>query len=320
MATNSEQLSTQISFRDIVDDGVGACIAYVIKFIFGGTFPGIMLILIGVQLQHSTVGHAASLLGAFWTTLSFWRRGFLATVSALVLAALAYAAAEFAIRGLATMATNGVYGPDESGRTSYYVGNYLVFGILWLIFGVPYRAFKYKIDINGEGKSQDVITTTMAVISALLTGAFIIFLHYDKGPFSQIDIKALVVGGIFTIFLLVPIYRTIAKTCWQHGVIGMFSVRSFLSRWRDAAIEIDATKLEYYTELYSRERQERQAKHSSAVKDDDKVDRHQKPTQSPKGPHVPHQGNSKQVNSSRSGSNTRRKRPQSGRMKSRKRR
>ena len=51
MATNSEQLSTQIGFRDIVDDGVAACIAYVIKFIFGGTFPGIMLILVGVQLQ-----------------------------------------------------------------------------------------------------------------------------------------------------------------------------------------------------------------------------------------------------------------------------
>ena len=273
MVTESAQRSTRTNFSDIVDTGVVACIAYIVKFVFGGTFLGITLILIGIQFQGTVGGAAASLAGSFLATVMFWRRGLLSTILAIVMVFLVFTAAQFVIRGLATMATNGVYGPDESGRVSYYVGNYLLFGILWLILGVPYRAFKYKIDQSGEGKSQNVVTVSLAAVASLLTGAFVLLLHSRKGPFSQVDIKALIVGGIFTVFLVVPIYRAIAKACWQRGILGILSPRSFLAHWREAAIEIDTTKLKYYTELYSRKRQ---AKLPVSNNDSEDI-RHKKP-------------------------------------------
>ena len=154
------------------------------------------------------------------------------------------------------MATNGVFGPDQSGMGSFYVENYLLFGILWCILGVPYRGFKYKIDLNGEGNSRNTVVVAMAVIASILTGVFILLLHSDKGPFSQVDVKALIVGCIFTVFFIFPIYRWIAAACWQRGIWRSLSPRTFLVRWREAAIGIDTATMEYYRELYSREHQD----------------------------------------------------------------
>jgi hypothetical protein len=234
------------------DTRVLACIAYTVYFVFGGTFFGIVLILISLQL-HGAANLVVFIFGTFFITAMFRRRGNLFMLMAQGLAILAYIGAQVAIRALATMATNGVYGPDKSGLTSFYLGNYLVFGVLWLIFGVPYRAFKYEIDRNGEGNSQNVVVESLAATASLLTGVFVLLLHGGEGPFSQIDIRALIVGDIYTVFLIFPIYRSIAKACWQRGIFGSLSPRPFLRRWRRAAIEIDATTLEYYEKLYDRE-------------------------------------------------------------------
>jgi hypothetical protein len=112
-----------------VDSGVLACIAYIAYFIFGGSFLGVVLILVSMQL-HGVPSLVVFILGTLFVSAMFRRRGSFFVLMAHGLAILAYIGGQFAIRGLATMATNGVYGPDKSGLTSFYIGNYLVFGIL----------------------------------------------------------------------------------------------------------------------------------------------------------------------------------------------
>jgi hypothetical protein len=215
-------------------------------FIFGGSFLGILMSVMGPQFNgpaHSIL----SIVGAAWVGWFINQRGIFIYFALCGLALAAGIGAEYAMRGLATLATGGVYGPDNSGTGGYFFAtNYLIFGILWLIVGIPHRAFKYEFDRDGERNAQDVMVGTLATISTLLAVAFIILLHYGNGPFGAIGIRPLIVGAFAAAFIIFPIFRTIARRCWQCGLFGSLSPRPFIMRLGSAAVELDTATSDYW--------------------------------------------------------------------------
>lgn len=208
------------------------------------------MVLLGTQLG-GPVHPFLSIAGAAWVGWFINQRGifmyFLMCALALVLAL----GAQYAMRGLATLATGGVYGPDNSGTGGYfYASNYLLFGILWLILGIPHRAFKYEFDRDGERSAQGVMVGTLATISMLLAAAYIILLHYGGGPFSKVDLRPLIVGDFAAAFIIFPIFRTIARRCWQRGLFGSLSPGGLIMHWGSAALELDAATSAYWEKYY----------------------------------------------------------------------
>jgi len=210
------------------------------RFIFGGTFIGIVMLLLGIQLP-GTYSVCLGVAGIWWIIRFFKRRAVWVTLVLWICVSIVGVVSEVAMRGLATLATNGVYSFDNEGvRGYFYAQNFLIFGVLWLLFGIPYRGFKYELDRDGEGSLRDVMLGTLAVAASLLTSTFILLLHYGNGPFSKISLWPLIIGCIFTVCLTIPLYQTIAKACWQRGILGILSPSPLIERWRQAAVELDA--------------------------------------------------------------------------------
>lgn len=149
--------------------------------------------------------------------------------------------AQISVRGLAALAAGGVYGSDKSSVGYFHAENYLLVAVLWLLFGIPNRAFKYKLDPAGKGKAQYVLLGFLAVVASVVTGTTILLLHFGGGPLCGVDIRLLVAGTIFTVFLLVPIYKSWAKACWQHGFFGMFSLKPWMRHWSEASADVGVT-------------------------------------------------------------------------------
>jgi hypothetical protein len=140
--------------------------------------------------------------------------------------------------GLAIMASGGLYGNDGSGSTVFWIQNYLLAAILWLLLGIPHRAFKYRLDLTGEGTVRELMLGSLAGLVSALAGILILVSHFDRGPLAQVNAKTLIVGVIFTSFLIYPVFKAIARACWQRGVTGIFSPRSLFEKWRQAALEL----------------------------------------------------------------------------------
>jgi len=59
-------------------------------------------------------------------------------------------------------------------------------------------------------------------------------LHFDGGPFHNVNAYTLLAGVIFTIFLLEPGYRSVAKAGWTRPIYPV-PLRSFAQHWSEAA-------------------------------------------------------------------------------------
>lgn len=117
---------------------------------------------------------------------------------------------------------------------------YLAVAILWLLTGVPRRAFWYELDLTGEGEAQRTVVGLLAAAASIMSGIFIITLHFGGGVLYSVNIGLLVAGSIFTVFLVLPAYRSVAGTVWQRGLLGLFYPKSFTERWSKTFTELDA--------------------------------------------------------------------------------
>jgi uncharacterized membrane protein len=108
----------------------------------------------------------------------------------------------------------------------------LVAATLWLLVGVPYRAFKVELDRRGDGTAQRVLVGLVTTVSCVLTGIYFFLLHYSNGPLRKIDTGQLVVG------IVAPYYRSFARACWRRGIAGLLNPKDLIERWRNAVVEI----------------------------------------------------------------------------------
>lgn len=239
-------------------------------FFFGGSLFGLILLLVGSQLSRP-FGGILSLVAGIWIGWAVADVKFSTSIKSVAMAILIVVGAVFTSRGLALLAAGDIYHADRSEYRYFYAQIYLWLGILWLLVGVPHRAFKYKLDPTGDGVAQRVMLGGFVTGACILTGIFILTLHLGQGPLSQVSIGPLIVGDIVAVVFIAPIFRSLAKACWQRGVIGIFSLKPLIKNWQEAAIELgvvtDKRAQEWVQEVLS-QRPREEAKRGSISRND----------------------------------------------------
>ncbi len=109
---------------------------------------------------------------------------------------------------------------------------------VWLLVGVPQRLFRIKLDIHGDQEVQPVLLGFLTTAASALAAIYILVLHFGGGPLSGVRPGPLVAGIIGTVLLVAPLYRSLARACWQRGVAGVFSPRAFKQRWGKTLTEL----------------------------------------------------------------------------------
>ncbi len=236
---------------------VNGLIVLVVLF-FGGAFPGIVLLAVANQFH----GWPVAVLWFFGTAL--WQKTLRESgkrwpiLRAGILAVIVLVIFQFVLAGLAALAAGGSYGSDN---TSMGYGNaeyYLTIAVLWLLLGVPQRAFRLELDShyeeiikspNGEGTVRNMLVGLLAWMAAILSGIYILLLHFGNGPLKKIGIDTLGAGVIFTIVLLVPAYKSLATTCWQRGIRNTLLLKPLIMRWSKTLTELDTLDREAQREL-----------------------------------------------------------------------
>ena len=209
-----------------------------VYLLFGGSFLGIALFLIAPRFGDP-VSIILISIGAPFLAVALGPQDhpIRATISRYAKAGVSFAVIGLIWILLAGLASNGVYGSNKSGAAQFFTEAWLVFGVVWLVFGVPYRAFKYQVDPQGEGKTQRVVLRLVVFGASILTGISFMLLHFDGGPFHNVNAYTLLAGVIFTIFLLAPGYRSVAKAGWTRPIYPV-PLRSFAQHWSEAAEEV----------------------------------------------------------------------------------
>jgi hypothetical protein len=118
------------------------------------------------------------------------------------------------------------------------VEDFLLLFIVVLLVWIPQVFFRIQLDMSGTGKAQRVLLTLITVASCIMTGIFILLLHFGDGPLGSVKVGVLVIGAIGTMLLVAPPYRAVARLCWQHGLSGAFSLRALKQHWTNVLTEI----------------------------------------------------------------------------------
>jgi hypothetical protein len=223
-------------------------IGNILWLFFGGSFIGIALLVLAVQSNGWSkilftsvatlfIGIARSQrpkdnpLNRQWSPVG---------LAMLILVIIIGYLGKEAGRGLAILATAGTYGRDYANGIHIYAEKYLIIAVVWLLLGVPHRAFTYKVDPSGKGNAQRVLVRVLVTLATILTGIYILLLlHFTRGPLHVQSLKVLIPGIIFAVFLIVPAYRSIAKACWRRGIGNLFSPIPLAQGWIAALTELD---------------------------------------------------------------------------------
>jgi hypothetical protein len=116
----------------------------------------------------------------------------------------------------------------------------LLFAAAWLLMGVPQQAFRIKLDGNGDGYAQRVLVGAIATVACAFTATYLFLLHFGGGPLATVNSGPLVTGIFLTAVLLWPIYRSLARACWQRGVTGVFGRAAWKKPWSETVSEVHA--------------------------------------------------------------------------------
>lgn len=202
---------------------------------FGGQFLGIALIVAGDYFNGDVTG-VLYCLGTTALVVQYKSRSDFLRVG--LSSALLLAVALVVLLVLSGLASNGSLGPDHSSATALHTEKALAVGVLWLVFGIPNRGFKLEVDREGRRQARSVVAGGCAIGASALTAIYIFLSHAGEGPLSKVSTGALIVGTVFTVFLLLPVYRSIATRCWECGFGCVLWMDDLGTRLRQAAAEI----------------------------------------------------------------------------------
>jgi hypothetical protein len=115
---------------------------------------------------------------------------------------------------------NGGFGGDSAGLLGHIT---IVAGVvtLGILLWPPQLFFRLQLDIDGSGCAQRVLLKLITATACGLTGIDILLLHFGGGPLSRVGVGPLIAGMIGTMVLLAPLYRSLARACWLHGIAGL---------------------------------------------------------------------------------------------------
>jgi hypothetical protein len=219
------------------------------RLFFGGTFLGYVFLALDVQLSltipaENYVTIPVKLLpltlatGAFVEPfLQLRKRSAAAAAGAVGLGLAGFLVYSLAAFALTSPAPGGISGSGWFGIGYFNAGTYVMIAVFWLLAGVPHRAFKIKLDPDGEEHAQRFLLRLISTAAAILTGIYILLLYFG-GPLRGIDAGQLAAGIILAMFLIAPIYMSLAKACWQHGIRDVVSLRPLRNTWGKILAEL----------------------------------------------------------------------------------
>jgi hypothetical protein len=216
----------------------------VIALLFGGPFVGIVLV-IASNFFHGWLDWGLTSLGGLILVVyvqSVKRVGLTKAFLILLGWVAVFLAFSLVVRGLASLASGGTFLNGHSSHTYVDAQLCITASVVWLVIGVPYRAFRIRLDPDGKGYAQAALLGALASTAAALTGVNILMLHFAGGPLRSPNGAVLTVGIIFTILVVVPIYRFVATACWKYGFRGIFSPGRIIERWREMLPELQVAR------------------------------------------------------------------------------
>jgi hypothetical protein len=212
----------------IVPTTVGTVIAYVYSVLFIWAF------IVAIQNSMKRKGHRAVRLFGKMTALA----------GGVIACFMVYFVFLMLANFLAFMSAGGnagfsfVLNPSFQG-TLGDVELYLLIVTVVLLVWIPQAFFSIKLDVSGTGDAQRVVLALITAVSCAMTGISFLLFHFDGGPLSNVNVGALVVGIIGTVLLVAHPYRSLARACWQHGIVGVFSLRILKQRWDNMVTELE---------------------------------------------------------------------------------
>jgi hypothetical protein len=216
---------------------------------FPKTVPGRLIVLAVILEEASdataTIGSvlfASAFIVAVWGSLRGngrrivrLRRTLVRTGGAIIgLAAIGETA------GFLAFLTSGGNGSINFGRAGVpgSIAAYVVFATLVLLVWVPQVFFTIQLDIKDTGDAQSVLLSLITATACGLTATYLVLLHFSGGPLRRIPPGPLVAATIGIIVIVAPLYRALARVCWQRGLGGVFSLRTLQQRWRNTITEL----------------------------------------------------------------------------------
>jgi hypothetical protein len=154
-------------------------------------------------------------------------------------------AAELGMRVLTFIAAGGNASGDvsssdlQTAQIDQWAGIALVLVAFWLLVRIPQQLFKIQLDTPGMEEIQRVLLGLLTAAASVLTGTYILLLHFGGGPLSQVRPGPLVAGVIGTVVLVAPSYRSLARACWQRGISGVLSPRGLKHYWGETLAELE---------------------------------------------------------------------------------
>lgn len=113
-----------------------------------------------------------------------------------------------------------------------YVEYALLALILLVLVIVPGIFNAICFDVKGKGHAQGALLKMITLVACALTGYYIFLLHAKGGALQNVHERPLIVGAIFTLVLLAPYYKSLARACWQGG-LGLLSLSALTRPWSE---------------------------------------------------------------------------------------
>jgi hypothetical protein len=121
----------------------------------------------------------------------------------------------------------------------YYLFEIVIaLAIVGVLVWVPAQLFKMNLDMERNEEARRVLLGLITAAASVLTGIYILMLHFGGGRLSKVNGAQLIAGMVFTLVLVGPFYRSLARACWQRGISGIFSLRVVRRHWDEALTEV----------------------------------------------------------------------------------
>jgi hypothetical protein len=136
------------------------------------------------------------------------------------------------------VATGGTIGTTSRDSRLQFVELDIVIVTLVLLLWVPQLFFHIQLDRDGTGNVQRVLLGLIAVTASILTGVYILGLHFAGGPLRNISMAPLFAGVVGLVVIMTPAYRSLARACWRRGISDIFQLRKQRQDWSKALAEL----------------------------------------------------------------------------------
>ena len=154
----------------------------------------------------------------------------------------AFYALPYAIEGLTVLTSAGQDLAPTSAEGNWglvtWTGMVLLLAIPWLLIGVPNQAFILKVDNNGKGDAQRVLVGVIRRMACILTAVYLVVLHFNGGPLSELKGGSLFVGIVATLVLVAPFYKWLATAFWRRGLSGAITYEALQQYLGNAHSEV----------------------------------------------------------------------------------